>query len=465
MTLGDTSGQAKNLTSSLIEPRRPLVVGAPRSGSSLLIQVINSLLRMNSRETTVSLRQRVMSRLVEISSFYMTQRYRQTFARFGIERDLVFNGEFHLIIGGPKWLEKNDPSRACIRKYFGVRAMGDFLLVNSHPREVLEYNSVIHSHTSPALWLREAYYRSCPKFTSVRNPIGIINSACFSLNAMASEYIQKFMAHETEEFIRQRHGLYKLTDLEFVRGLISFLKAYLDEYLSVCESYFAMKWEDLIEHPTETIKRIASALEISCTDDQARGIWSPIDHVNFLQFHKHNYRRGKGIVGDWKNSLVSEHMDLFREYGFDHYLEALGYPPIPDLNPREYSSFQRLVSRYLSRGEVYRNIGDPTLFGFAFNKSNIDAGKFNFKSFPKRKWTHVERSTFVRDDVVEAISDTSEDGCEKINEIFGVFLSETTERQFVAQDLLRWLKQRCMDLMADIDNPEGICLCENTFRD
>ena len=37
-----------------------------------------------------------------------------------------------------------------------------------------------------------------------------------------------------------------------------------------------------------------------------------MDHVNLLRFHKHNYRKGKGIVGDWKNSLVNEHLDIFR---------------------------------------------------------------------------------------------------------------------------------------------------------
>lgn len=51
---------------------------------------------------------------------------------------------------------------------------------------------------------------------SVRNPIGIINSASFSLNAMGSEYIQRFMPNEDEETIRQRHGAYKLIDMDFV---------------------------------------------------------------------------------------------------------------------------------------------------------------------------------------------------------------------------------------------------------
>src|SRR5207247_1065249 len=141
-----------------------------------------------------------------------------TFSRFGITDDLVFNGEFHRLVGGPKWLDKANPKLACFRKYFGIRGQGDFLSVTSHPREVMEFYPVVHSHTAPELWLKEAYYASFAKFASVRNPIGIINSASFSLNAMASEYLQRSMPGESEDIIRQRHGLYKLTDLDFVRG-------------------------------------------------------------------------------------------------------------------------------------------------------------------------------------------------------------------------------------------------------
>lgn len=179
-----------------------------------------------------------------------------------------------------------------------------------------------------------------------------------------------------------------------------------------------MKWEDLINSPVETIKSIGQTLGVHISNDNAMAIWKPMGHKNLLRYHKHNYRRGKGIVGDWKNSLVNEHMDLFHEYDFDRYLEELGYPPVPELNPRDYSPYQKLVARYIQRGEVFRNTGDTDLFGLAFNKSNIDASQFNFKSFPKKKWTHVERSTIDDDAIVEAVSDAVENACERVNEIY-----------------------------------------------
>ena len=67
-----------------------------------------------------------LDRVVELAGFYATNRYRATFARFGVTRDLVFNGEFQILVGGPKWLDANNPRLACFRKYFGVRGLGFF---------------------------------------------------------------------------------------------------------------------------------------------------------------------------------------------------------------------------------------------------------------------------------------------------------------------------------------------------
>jgi len=438
---------------------KPLVVGAPRSGFSLLISVLHNLLARRSVVPPRSARERVLTRTIELAGFYMTQQFRATFARLGITRDLIFNGEFHILTGGPKWLNTANPRLACIRKYFGVRGRGDFLLVTSHPREVLEYDAVVHSHTAPRAWLEEAYYDSFQKFTSIRNPIGIINSACFSLNAMASQYIQMFLPGESEDYIRQRHGLYKLTDLEFFRGLVRFLKGYLDEYLSHHGRYTVMRWEELLTEPAKTITRLADALQIECSNREAHAIWKPLDHINLLRFHKHNFRKGKGIVGDWKNSLVNEHAEIFREYGFDQYMDALGYPPVPTLDPRSYTPYQKLVATYLRRGEKYTNVGDPDLFGFAFNKSNIDTSAFGFKAFPARKWTRVERSTLTDDAVVEAVSATAEQCCERVNALLSTVLDRPPENLAEARHCWSRLNAEWMPLMSELADPRGLALC------
>ncbi len=114
---------------------KPLVVAAPRSGFSLLISVLNSLMNRAGTGPRRSYRQLIIDRVVDLAGFYTTNKYRATFARFGITRDLVFNGEFHILVGGPKWLDPRKPHLACIRKYIGVRGLGDLILVTSHPRE------------------------------------------------------------------------------------------------------------------------------------------------------------------------------------------------------------------------------------------------------------------------------------------------------------------------------------------
>src|SRR5262245_22956044 len=100
-------------------PQHPLVIGAPRSGFSLLIAVINSIFDLPQGRRPHGQRDKLLKALVDVASIYVTAKYQKTFDRFGLSDDLVFNGEFHRLVGGPKWLDKTDPRRACFRKYFG----------------------------------------------------------------------------------------------------------------------------------------------------------------------------------------------------------------------------------------------------------------------------------------------------------------------------------------------------------
>lgn len=188
-----------------------------------------------------------------------------------------------------------------------------------------------------------------------------------------------------------------------------------------------------------------------------------MDHKNLLRYHKHNYRRGKGIVGDWKNSLVNEHMELFRECDFDRYLEELGYQPVPELNLKDYSPYQKLIARYIQRGEVFRNTGDPDLFGLAFNKSNIDASKFNFKSFPKKKWTHVERSTVEDDSIVDVVSETIERACERVNEILIKGIRTDFEDKKRTRNSLTSLERDIRSLMTECISQGGLVFHNKVF--
>ena len=448
---------------------RPIVIGAPRSGFTLTIGVTNAILNLHRQKFPFdpdSKWRMALRKLVDIASIYLTQQYRKTFENHGLIDQLVFNGEFHLIVGGPKWLDKENPARVGVRKYLGVKGQGDFLMNTFFPREVLEYYDVTHSHIDPPLWLEQTEYQNHTMIASVRNPIGIINSSSFSLNAMASEYIQLFNEQNiSQDFIRQRHGLFKLSDLNFIQGLGVFLKKYLDQFLSVRNQYTTMRWEELIQSPGATISKFSERIGLPVSVDQAEAIWKPMDHQNTLQYHKHNFRRGKGIVGDWKNSLVNEHFEVLRELNFDHYLEELGYPKIPELNPRDYSPYQKLVASHIQRGEIYRNVGDMDLFGFAFNKSNIDASKFNFQSLPEQEWTHVERTTVKNQKVVEAVSQIAEQGCAKVNNIFQSWIDVRNAEARELEKVWIDLEKRCDDLALDINSQRFLEIIKAHFRE
>jgi hypothetical protein len=376
------------------------------------------------RPTKLDLRQRLLNGLIDAFGDYPAKRIGAVFARHGLENDLIYNENFRKLCGGPKWLGSRGRDEACFRKYIGVRGLGDFTLITTHPVEALDYDEIVHSHVDAARWASEPRFAGYTRFASVRNPIGIINSSLFSINALTSEYIQRFVAAgDDNDEMRQKLALYKYTDLHFFEGLVAFYKKFFEEFVRVHDEYIVMRWEDLITSPAETISGLARAAGIPLELDIARQIWTQLDHVNLTGAHKHNYRRGKGKVGDWRNWITNRHLDVIRDYGFDEYMTAFGYEPVPRLDESRYSPFQRRVDALLKSGEVYAEFEDRELFGFAFNKSNIDARKFNFRSYDWRANTRIERADFRDEALMFAAWDAAELAVAELNEVLAAHLS------------------------------------------
>lgn len=410
---------------SLIENQfKPLVVGAPRSGFTLLISILMHLRQFAPEKSDLKLT--LLRHMIEHVGNHMGDAVVNAFAREGISNDLLFNPNFRYLPGGPKWLKKDNPERACFRKYIGVRGMGDFTLVTSHPRQLLDIDPVLHSHENAPLWLVHPGYQAYTKFSSIRHPIGIVNSAIHSINALASEYIQKFVAPEDDnDSVRQNLALYKFTDLNFYEGLVKYLAGYLKEFVEVKDGYILMRWEDLISNPVPTILRLAQDAGIRIAEDYAREVWAKLDHINLTGHHKHNYRIGHGKVGDWKYTVTNAHIEMMKGYGIEPYMALLGYGPLEYLDPHEYTPFQREVQAYLDRGEVYRDFPDQDLFTFAFNKSNLVSDKFPFKRYAWREHTQVERSIFTDEAMMFRVWDAAEKAVGELNAFLEDFLSES----------------------------------------
>ncbi|AMA58982.1 sulfotransferase domain-containing protein [Bradyrhizobium sp. CCGE-LA001] len=401
---------------------RPLVVGAPRSGFALLSSVISQLLPMDP--VRYGIRQRLVSTAVRQAQYYISTAIEATFAAAGVGDRLIYNGNFKTVAGGPKWLKADDPSRACFRKYLGVKGMGDFILVIAHPAEVLATDAIVHSHSHPRLWTELAQYDDFLKFASVRNPIGIINSSLFSLNALASEYIQRYVdPRDDNDEMRQNLALFKFSNLDFFAGIVRHYKGYFDEFLPVADRFHVTRWEDLIERSAETIRRVALQAGLVIEADHAGQIWQRLDHINLTGHHEHNYRRGKGLVGDWKNWMTNAHLEIIREHGLEDAMQVFGYGRIEPLDEARYTPFQRRVAELVSRGKVFEDHADLDLFGFAFNKSNIDASAFAFRRYGWRLHSSVERSGFSDEGIVMAVWEAAETAAGELNAVLDQLLA------------------------------------------
>jgi len=427
---------------------KPLVVGAPRSGFTLLISVIIEILTQTGKLCFTN-RQRAIQIVVQLMGAYLSERYRTFFQSHGIDEDLIISGEFGFLLGGPKWIDPCDHDRLCIRKYIGVRGVGDFLYVTSHPREIFDYYAVLHSHSSPSFWVSSDDYRDYVKLTSIREPVGIIHSSCHSINALSSEYIQRYVDEDRVPDIRLSFALYKLTDLKFFRSLAKYLKTYLDDYLKVHHLYNKMKWEDLILEPGQTIAQVAGYLGIDELDAEA--IWEKLAYRNLTEFHKHNYRPGAGKIHDWKNYMINEHLDILKELGFDEYNERLGYDPVPCLDEASYNEFQKAVLDSVKKGRYSNRIEDPNLFDFGFNKTNISPDDYHFESLEKKAHTQIERFNFKDRGLLLGFYDMADAACADVNRVL-----ETLKESFAYEGLplkqcLANIRQQCARLC------EGVC--------
>lgn len=399
MSIGTIPSPDRNHTPLKQQPR-VLVVAPPRSGFTLLISLLSRLLQKQqfSRDPLRT----ALESLTHEGSQKTTQAVRDYFQQHIDMNDLVISPEFDLLIGGPKWLSPDDSRTACVRKYIGIRGRGDFLAVFSLPRHALDYDKIVHSHYHPSRWVEEPYYANYLKFSSIRNPVDMLNSACFSLNALTGDYIENHLKRPANPF-REKLALNKLTDLNFVEGLITPQVEYWQDYLLVRDRFQEMRWEDLITQPQKTILEIAEKAELPLTATQAAEMWIEMSYKNQTRFHVHNFR--KGVIGDSENHLVNEHLEILKHNGFDDFLEELGYEKIQYIDPKDYTLFQRTVAEYIEAGKVHDEVDDRDLFTFAFNKSNFKSTKYDFVSYDSDGPVRIERSSIEDEPLLRGFMD------------------------------------------------------------
>jgi hypothetical protein len=393
------------------EQPKLLVIGPPRSGFTLLISILNKLL--DSKRFKRGPLKGELNSFIPQASKEIHKAIEEYFAKHIDIGKLVISPEFRLLVGGPKWLSKENPEMAHVRKYIGIKGMGDFLAVLSIPKYAMDYDRVIHSHNHPDRWIEDSYYHEHIKFASIRNPIDVLNSSVFSLNALTGDYIDQNV-NEDSNTIREKLGLYKLTDLDFIEGLINPLLDYLKAFVKVREQYFIMKWEDLITEGGKTIFSIAQNAELSLSESDAEKMWDNMKCKNQTAHHRHNFR--KGIIGDWKSHLVNEHLEIIKGRGIEEYMEAFGYGKIQYQDKKDYTPYQQKVEKYIKAGKIYEEFDDPDLFMFAFNKSNFRSSNYDFISYTNGGLVAIERSSIKDETLLKGFMDALEKKLSPINE-------------------------------------------------
>jgi len=145
---------------------------------------------------------------------------------------------------------------------------------------------------------------------------------------------------------------------------------------------------------------------IDVSSGVASGIWESMKNKNQTTHHTYNFR--KGVIGDWKNHLLNEHLEILKGHGFDEFTEAFGYGKIEHLDQKDYTPFQRRVDEYVKRGKVFKEFEDPNLFTFAFNKSNFRSAKYDFVSYAGQGDVEIERSSIKDEELLKGFISVTE---------------------------------------------------------
>jgi hypothetical protein len=175
-----------------------------------------------------------------------------------------------------------------------------------------------------------------------------------------------------------------------------------------------MRWEDLINDGGKTIFTISQKAVLPISESAAHTIWENMKFKNQTAHHRHNFR--KGVVNDWENNMINEHLEIIKERGMEKYMQALGYGKIKYQDKKNYTPFQKQVEKYINAGKIYEEFDDPDLFMFAFNKSNFRSSKYDFVSYTNGGLVEVERSSIKNELLLKGFLDAIEEKLRTINE-------------------------------------------------
>lgn len=385
-------------------PQAPVfadVFGFPRTGFSLLISIIHEL--YDHHRIVLAAPDDGFKKINHEFITSVDERIADALNSLGVDNELIFNENFKHLLGGPNWIDQTKQT-LCIRKYIGFKDLGDMTIIISLPLSFLDFHRTPHSHGPLEEWLKLGRNRKV--FNSIRSPAGTINSAVHSINALTSEYIQKWysgISPEEEEFIRTELAISKLSDLRFFEALLRPMKASFEELVKYKDRVCLFRWEDMIINPIQSIIDVSGQLNLVTDESTAEKIWDKIGNRNLTNAHKHNYRQFGTKIDGHLRTLTNHHIKLLDSYGFAKISKILGVGGPECINESEYTDFQMRLSASLNKGEVIKYTENRELYWLSFQKTNIDFSLFGFKVYDWKHWSKLERTNIKDDRLISAI--------------------------------------------------------------
>lgn len=378
------------------------VIGFPRTGFTLLISIIIELRRFHGVQKIAQISSDRLGRMERFKTA-VPKAIDNFLTEHSLSDSLIFNSNFHHPLGGPNWIDE-DKKTLCVRKYVGIKGLGDATFIISLPLDFVLYHDIPHSHGSIEPWREQ--FPDATIFHSVRSAAGTINSAVHSINALTSEYLQRWYPdideHE-EDMIRKGLALSKLSDLNFFHAMVEPMRKSYFELAENMEKVKLFSWENILANPIQTILRVSHDLNLDTSYDVAAAIWSKIGFKNLTQGHKHNYRSlGNKLTGHY-SSLVNEHIEILRNNDFLALSKQLKIEPPSFLDESKYTDFQKILSSNIQQGNVIRYVKDVELYWLSFQKTNIDFTKFDFKVYDWKKHTKLERTNIADERITHRI--------------------------------------------------------------
>ncbi len=389
------------------------VIGFPRTGFTLLISIIIELRALHNKISSTLLSAPILSRMDEFQTD-VPRRIESLLRDLKLPNEIIFNANFHHPLGGPNWIDE-ERKTLCVRKYIGFKGLGDMTIIISLPLDFIFFHQLPHTHGPINPWVEKN--GSEQVFHSIRGPAGTINSAVHSINALTSEYLQKWYPDQTpqqEETIRTGLAMAKLSDLNFFQAMVSPMRKSFEELVSFMSQVCIVKWEDIIANPIQTILRISHKLELETNFHQASAIWEKIGHRNLTQSHKHNYRNFSEKLTGHYNSLTNDHIEILKSNDFLHLAKELQVEPPSFMDSKNYNEIQKIIAQAIQHNQTIKYTKDEELYWLSFQKTNIDFTKFNFKVFDWKEHTKLERTNISNDTLANGIWNIFENSTRKM---------------------------------------------------